>query len=89
MDIYMGGVPRDGWTHKQKSEARELVNQLADELVAKIGAIKGDAATAPPAAQGTASDGQTPQYPTEMAKQVRADKRKRAEKTGARRVRRL
>jgi ParB-like chromosome segregation protein Spo0J len=35
------GVPADGWSRQKGDEACELVNQLADELVAKIRAMHG------------------------------------------------
>ena len=41
VEMSMAQLPSDGWTRKQTDEARELVNQLADELVAKIAAISG------------------------------------------------
>jgi len=41
MEISTTQLPTDGWTRKQADDARELVNQLADELAAKIGALGG------------------------------------------------
>jgi hypothetical protein len=69
-------VPRaDGWTRKQKDEARELINRLADEFVAKL-AIDDDidAAVMP-----------LPDTPA----RVRAAKAKRAEEAANRKARRV
>jgi hypothetical protein len=68
--------PRDcaNWTRKERGTACEIINRIADEIVAKIRAADADTETS---------------YPTTTAQKVRADKRKRAEKAGARRARRL